>query len=143
MILTTEQKQTYIAGFCEINDKEIIDDLNNKIDREWSIKVNKDYHKGDNDDLQYYLYIDNELIDTMSIYLYKILKNVLLIPQFKVGEKVKGIVRKYGRRIIYGKITEISLNEHSLLGAWVSVREDSEEYHHWLMPIEDITHIGV
>jgi len=143
MTLTTEQKQTYIAGFCEINDKEIIDDLNSKIDREWFIKNNVNYHKGDNDDLQYYLYIGNELIDTFSNALYSILKNVLLIPQFKVGERVRGIVRKYGRRIIYGKITEISLNEHSLLGAWVSVREDSEEYHHWLMPIEDIKHIEV
>ena len=137
MKLTTEQKQTYIAFFSETTDKEIIDELKGKLDREWVVnKTTIPYEP-------YQLLINNRLEDTFSYDTYKILKNVLLIPQFKVGEKVKGIVRKYGRRIIYGKITEISLNEHALVGAWVSVREDSEEYHHWLMPIEDITHIGV
>lgn len=137
MKLTTEQKQTYIAFFSKTTDKDIIDELESKIDKEWLvIKTTIPYEP-------YQLLINNVIEDTFSIDTYNILKNVLLMPQYKVGEKVECVFKKYGKKRFIGTITEISLNEHSLIGAWVSVKEDSEAYGHYLMPIEDIKHIEV
>lgn len=138
MLLTKEQKETYIALF---NDEQTIRELTDQMNEQWVVRKYKDYRI--HNDYPYELLMNNEQVDTFEYWLLKLLKNVLLLPQYKVGDKVVGIVRKYGRKVINGTITELSLNGHGLCGAWVSVRVDSIDYQHYLMPIEDIKHIEV
>ena len=40
----------------------------------------------------------------------------------KLGDNVKAIFRKYGRHLIYGKVNEISTDEHAREGTWVGIK---------------------
>ncbi|MCK9577776.1 hypothetical protein SDC9_158202 [bioreactor metagenome] len=44
-----------------------------------------------------------------------------VVINYKVGDKVRAIFRKYGRHEFIGIIKEIETDKHALPGTWVSV----------------------
>lgn len=124
MLLNEKQKLTYIE-MCKTYEGE--DDetryLRSKLQDKWEIKK----VVGGYDDCPYYLFINGGEEGGITSYEYKVLKSVLLLDNYKVGDKVRVYIEK-ARVYITGKITELCLNEHALIGAWVSVQ-------HWLVPI--------
>ena len=124
MVLNQEQKLTYIE-MCMTYEGEGNETryLRSRLEDKWEIKkVKYDY-----DDCPYYLFIDNGEEGGITSYEYKVLKSVPLLHEYKIGDKVRVYIEK-ARTYIVGAINELCLNEHALIGAWVSVQ-------HWLVPI--------
>lgn len=73
--------------------------------------------------------------------------------ELKIGDTVKAVFRKYGRHLIYGKVTEISTDEHALEGTWVSIKVTGGDRndkvvntmiwykHSVLVPLKDVTEV--
>lgn len=124
MILNKEQKLTYIE-MCKTYEGESEESkyLRSRLEDKWEIKkVRYGY-----DDCPYYLFIDNGEEGGITSHEYKVLKNVPLLSNYKIGDKVRVYIEK-ARIYIVGTIKELCLNEHALIGAWVSVE-------HWLVPM--------
>ena len=53
------------------------------------------------------------------------------MKNIKIGDKVKAIFRKYGKREMIGEVWEISTDEDGLPGTWVSIRVTGGDMSDW------------
>ena len=73
--------------------------------------------------------------------------------KIKIGDKVKAIFRKYGKRMMIGEVWKISTDEDELPGTWVSIRVTGGDMRDWavafmaknrhniLVPIVDVVEV--